>query len=168
MKLELDGRSKDGFTSIGTGFDIDCDWSVVASGGRIPLDDDSVDEVFGSHFLQRYTPFRGILNEICRVCKVGAKVELHTPHWLNSMSQAEGQRYTFTEQQVHHLTRDFIHNGQWTGKKRFSLSGFDRVAGPHFKEAQGIFPHLTDDQIMRFIPEACHELQFRFLVIEHK
>jgi ubiquinone/menaquinone biosynthesis C-methylase UbiE len=169
VKIELDGssRSKQGFVGVGNGLEFEVNWVRIAYGGELPFEDDSIDEVFSSHFLQRYSPFRRILNEICRVCKLDSKVEMHVPHWMNSMAMAEGQRFTFSEQQVRHLCVDFVDSGQWTTKKRLHLEKLERIKGEVFKECQGIFPHLTDDQILRFIPEACHEVRFFFRVVNH-
>lgn len=47
---------------------------------RLPFEDDSVDEVFSSHFLEHVADPHRVLREIIRVCRNGAKVRIWTPY----------------------------------------------------------------------------------------
>lgn len=62
------------------GVDIVCDLR-----GRLPYDDDSVDEVHCSHFIEHLTwPERvTFLNELYRVMRKDAKCQLIWPHWAS-------------------------------------------------------------------------------------
>ena len=51
----------------------------------IPLLDNTVDEVFTSHFLEHIGDLIGMMKEIHRVCKNGARVHIWVPHGLNRM-----------------------------------------------------------------------------------
>lgn len=56
------------------------DHVVDLMSGRLPFEDDSVDEVFSSHFLEHVAEPNRILLEILRVCRDGAKVHIWTPY----------------------------------------------------------------------------------------
>ncbi len=133
--------------------------------GILPFEDDSVDEVSSSHCLEHITNLRGILREIVRVCRTGAPVEIRVPHWLSSMAMCAGHRQTISAHQVRHWCDEFPRD--WFGglDKRLTLVSTELVPGPTFAEARGLFPQMSDDQIMRFVPDACHEYRFKFQVV---
>ncbi len=58
------------------GVDYVCDLSK-----GIPLEDNSVDEVFTSHFLEHVEDYNFMMKEIIRVCKNKAKVEIVLPYY---------------------------------------------------------------------------------------
>jgi hypothetical protein len=87
LKLDFGcGKNKrEGFTGVDViAFDgVD----VVLNAGTDPWPwaDDSVDEAHASHFLEHLTGSERIhfVNELYRVCKLGAKTTIITPHWAS-------------------------------------------------------------------------------------
>lgn len=132
-----------------------------------PLPDSSVNEIYSSHFLEHIANTPRVLHEIVRVCRVGAHVEIRVPHWLQSMALCTDHKKTISPTQVRHWCQDFI-DDWWRGcKKRLKLIRTTYIPGEGFGEAKNLFGWLTDDQLMRFIPDACHEVRFEFTVIAH-
>lgn len=72
-------------------FGIDCspfpgvDLVIDLGRDRLPFDDGSVDSAFGSHFLEHLTATERchLINELYRVLKPNAQVELIVPHWAS-------------------------------------------------------------------------------------
>ena len=57
----------------------------------------------------------------------------------------------------------------WSGcRKRLLHHATERRASPWFDEAKTLFGHLSDDQVMRFIPGACHEVLFVLTVVPNE
>lgn len=167
MKIELGGgiRSRgDGFVS----YDIDESVADVFCDLRegIPLDDDTVDELYSSHFLEHMVePYWFLDKEVCRVCKLGAKVEIRVPHTLSDGAMVWDHKHVFSEMQVYNMDIPFP-DEFWTPPKRLKhVKTIYNPCGPFFDGAKKIWTELTDEQIMRFIPRTCHECQFHFKVI---
>lgn len=82
----------------------------------LPFDDDSVDYVFSSHFLEHVkVPFR-LLGEISRVCKDGAKIEFWTPYAFSNEAFLYGHEMFLTEEIWMHFYRDTwagVMRGRW-------------------------------------------------------
>jgi len=55
----------------------------------IPFDDDTVNFVYAHHFLEHIEDTIFIMNEIWRVCRDGAKVEIEVPHQSSLMAFAD-------------------------------------------------------------------------------
>jgi len=144
--------------------DIHVDFESLGNGSRIPFPDDTVDEVYSSHCLEHVREYRGLLREIVRVCKCGARVELRVPHWASSMAMIAGHEHAMSEKQVSHWT-EFPDVWWGDSRKRLGLTDTVLIPSEQFVEARPLFPHLTDDQVMRFIQDTCHEIRFGFTVI---
>jgi ubiquinone/menaquinone biosynthesis C-methylase UbiE len=149
--------------------DLPVDFEKLGRDGcRLPFDDDSVDEIFSSHCLEHVWPYDGLLHEIARVCKLGAPVEIRVPHWNQQMAMCNDHKHTVSPDQVDHWSKTAL-DFWWGGcRKRLELLRTEWIASAYFAEAKGLFPHLTDEQVMRFIPSTCHENRFHFTVIENK
>lgn len=131
----------------------------------LPFGDDSVDEVYSSHCLEHVSPYRPLLHEIVRVCKVGAFVVIRVPSWLSSMAMCQGHAHTISENQVRHWTKDFI-SDWWGGcSKRLSLNHTSYSRGESFNEWRTIFPQITEEQVMRLCPGACHDITYTLQVV---
>jgi len=163
MKIELGG----GVKPRGEGFvnydvlpcaDVVCDLSE-----GIPLDDDSVDEVYSSHCLEHIPDPMAVLREICRVCKVGGTTEIRVPHANSQLAMVWDHKHVFSEVAVMNFDEHFPHEF-WTGPKRLKLVRTEYgCQEPLFSEACKLFPRLSHEQVLRFIPGTCHECHFHFV-----
>lgn len=85
MKLDIGcGKNKkDGFTGLDrvrmTGVDIICDLDKE----RIPLEDNSVEEVYSMHFMEHVSDLLSVMEEVWRVCKDGAKIVIAVPYFTS-------------------------------------------------------------------------------------
>lgn len=165
MKIELGGGKYprgEGFLNIDQDevADVICDLSK-----GIPLEDDSVDEVYSSHFLEHIPNPHGFLDqEVCRVCKVGALVEIRVPHPMSDLAMTWDHKHVFSEMHVENLDIHFA-AASWTPPKRLKHIRTEYgCCEPFFSEAKQLYPHFNDYQIMRFVPRTCHECRFYFRV----
>jgi len=55
----------------------------------IPFKDNSVDEIYTSHFLEHVKDFQFVMEEIWRVMKPNGVVEIIVPHWASSLAYSE-------------------------------------------------------------------------------
>jgi SAM-dependent methyltransferase len=64
---------------------------VYGSPGAEPLPDNSVDQVFSSHFLEHLTGGERVcfFNELWRVMKPGAQAQIITPNWAHSCAYGD-------------------------------------------------------------------------------
>jgi SAM-dependent methyltransferase len=167
MKLQIGGKPRDGWTTVGA--DI-APGVVRVNLGRqaLPFDDLAFDAAYSSHVLQRVGGLDLLLREIVRVCKNGATFELRLPHWLSSMAHCPGQLHTISEQQVQHWCRDFP--ADWFPPRlcdrRLRLARVEKVPSGNFQRAREVFgPLPSDDDLLDFVPDACHEVAYYFEVI---
>lgn len=138
------------------------------AGSRLPFDDDAVDEVYASHSLEHLDNVVGILREVARVCKIGAAVEIRSPHFASDMAMCPGHKCVLSEHWFRDITEHFA--GEWWRglKKRLKLVRCDYVRwGPIFDEAKRAFPMLTDDQITRLVPGACFDVRYHLEVVPY-
>lgn len=92
MKLDIGcGKNKkEGFTGVDQyempGVDV-----VMDLRGSWPWEDNEVDEVHCSHFLEHLTQEERVhfMNELYRVMKPGAKATIITPHWNNTRAYGD-------------------------------------------------------------------------------
>ena len=174
-RVELGGGTAprgDGFVNVDRldhpAVDVRVDFEQLGRGAcRLPFDDDSVDEIYSSHCLEHVWPYEGLLREIARVCRLGAPVELRVPHWNQQMAMCNDHKHTVGPDQVRHWTDDAVEHW-WHGcAKRLRLLRTEWVPSGRLAEAKRLFPHLSDEQVMRFIPDTCHENRFHFFVVEN-
>lgn len=133
----------------------------------IPFEDDSVDELYASHFLEHIRNQRHVLREIVRVCCVGASVEIRVPHYLSSMACCAGHVCVISPEQVRHWCKDFPQMFFGGMPKRLKHLKTRQIPGEHFGEAKALHPGWSDEQVMRFVPGASHELRYYFEVINN-
>ena len=55
----------------------------------LPFKTDSVDQIYASHLLEHITNFNPLMEEIFRVCKPGARVEIRAPYGLSEEGIAD-------------------------------------------------------------------------------
>ena len=166
IRLDIGGgiNPRDGFTSVDqlATADVQCQFEDMEP-GSLPWTDDAVDEVYSSHCFEHIENYHGLLHEICRVCKAGSRVEIRVPHWASSMAHCAGHRHAIGEKQIAHW-HEFPEAWWGESPKRLKLLETIRIPSENFSEAKGLFPKLTDDQIMRFVQDTCHEIRFVFTV----
>lgn len=133
----------------------------------LPFADDSVDEVYSAHCFEHVGNLHGLLHEIVRVCKVGARVEVRVPHYLSPMAVCHDHKQVIPPEQVDHWCRSAT-GYWWEGcTKRLRHLHTEAVPGGGYGEAARAFPGLTHDQLLKFVPGAAHELRYFFDVIVH-
>jgi SAM-dependent methyltransferase len=126
----------------------------------LPVPDGSVSEVYSAHCLEHVQNLSGVLWELARVCRHGARIEIHVPHWLNPDAMCPGHRHVITENVVKGWCRE-----ERCGK-RFELASVWHLAGALFEEAKELHPTWKDEQVLKFVPGAAFETQFVLRVVQ--
>jgi predicted SAM-dependent methyltransferase len=72
-----------------------------------PQADESVDELYSSHCLEHLVDPIGVMNEISRICKVGARVEIRVPHPNSNHAMCAGHKHVFGPMVVQELRPPF-------------------------------------------------------------
>jgi predicted SAM-dependent methyltransferase len=165
MKIELGGGAnpkRNGFINLDR-LHI-ADTVVDFELGALPYADDTVDSVYSAHCLEHVRNLMGIVGEILRVCKIGASVEIRVPYWLQSMAMCYDHKHTISEDQIQiwcqHPQWDFPHS-----KKKLSLKNTVYVKGGAYDELRKLFPQMSEEQVMKYVPNCCHEVQFLLHVV---
>lgn len=89
-----------------------------------PFEDDSVDEVFSAHFLEHIDEPNHVFEEIGRVCRDGARIEVWTPYAWTNEAFLYGHLHCISEEMWNHL--GLSHRDAYTGmlKGRWLLRRF--------------------------------------------
>lgn len=170
MKLELGGGPADrrrggDWLNVDRveGADVCCDLECEP----LPFAGDSVEAVYSSHCLEHLSDPARVLREVARVCRVGAAVEIRVPHHLNPQALCPGHRCVLSEAQWRQWCVEFLAD-HWAGcAKRLRLDRIERVRGADYDELAALAPRWREDQILRFLPGACHEIRVFLTVIPH-
>lgn len=179
IKIEIGGGSLphgDGFLNIDMLpiADVQFDLESLANGAILPFEDNSVSDVYSSHCLEHLTSIGETLIEICRVCEIGARVEIRLPHWLHDSAMAGGMSSKYPGH--YHSYGDCFFwwiveepgcEKYWTGTKRLKRVATYYQPERCLDEVRPFFAPLgmSDDQIMRFIPGTSHEVRNHFIVV---
>ena len=141
--------------------DIVCDFERQP----LPFADDEVDQVYAAHCLEHIWPYKPLLHEIARVCRIGARVEIRVPHWNQQMALCNDHKHTIGDDQVRHWSTDYIED--WFGgcEKRLWHAETRKQRSGLYDEAARLFPHLSQEQLFTFIPDTCHEVWYYFTVV---
>ena len=93
MKLDIGcgTRKQEGFIGVDIKDFPGVDHVMDAGSDPWPWENDSVDEIWCSHFLEHLTAQQRIhfVNEAWRVLKVGAKATIITPHWSSNRAYGD-------------------------------------------------------------------------------
>jgi hypothetical protein len=93
IKLDLGcgGRKQEGFIGIDQYHMEGVDIVLNIGEERFPFDDNSVDEIHSSHFLEHLSMRQRthVMNECYRIMKEGAKGTFITPHWASNRAYGD-------------------------------------------------------------------------------
>ncbi len=120
------GKKREGFVGVDLKPYPGVDHVVDLMDEQLPFGDDSVDEVFSSHFLEHVAKPNKVLHEIVRVCKPGAKVNIFTPFVRHCSAHLGGHVAYFSELTWDHicLRHPDIHFGKLPGLLRLDAFHF--------------------------------------------
>jgi len=109
-----------------------------------------------------------LLRELARVCEIGATVYLRAPHWLFCCAMGAGHTQTISPMLVERWDIYWI----W-GKsgKKFKLTKVKYQPEKWLDEVRPFFGAklgMSDEQIMRFIPDTSHEIHYWFEVVKNE
>lgn len=132
---------------------------------RLPFDDDSVQAIYSSHCLEHIRDLRRLMRELVRVARIGCVFEIRVPHWGSSMAMCFDHKHTIAEPQIDHWCNTAVEFwfGGMTKKPRHMIT--DYKPSGHFEEAKALHPGWTDEQVFRFVPDTCHEIQYVLHVV---
>ncbi len=169
LKIDLGGgpRPKEGFINVDRHAkppEARCDFDAEP----LPFADDVVIEAYSSHMLEHLVNPVKLLREICRVCRLRATVEIRTPHWNSSMAMCDGHINTISDRQMRYWTKDFLKETWGDDIKRLALTRTQMIPSEVFPAAKAAFPHLSDQQVMQFVPDTVHEVRWFLIVVENK
>jgi SAM-dependent methyltransferase len=149
----------------GPGVDIVLDFERLSPKYLLPFPDAKVDSVYTSHCLEHVRNLGNLMREIVRICKIGADVEIRVPSPLSGMALCHGHVQVLPDEQIDHWCNTATQFWFGSCERRLKHVRTERVPGGAFTEAKRLFPHLSNDQVMRFIPGACHEHVYYLEVI---
>lgn len=142
MKLNLGaGATKiEGYLNVDIleleGVDIVCD---VTKG--LPLEKDSVDEIYAAHFVEHIDDTVGLMKEIYRVCKNGALVRFKMPYFKSTGAFKDPTHVSFfTEKTFEYFDKSFIEEGKLP----------DYKLNLNFKTEK--ITYIWSSNILRYIP----------------
>lgn len=169
LNVELGGGQKprgSGFLNVdknpGPGVDHVCNFEELHPAGttRLPFDDNSVGAVYSSHCFEHVRNLIGLLREVARICKVGARVEIVVPHWLHPMAMCHDHKQVIPPEQVRHWTEAALDYWWADSPKRLYHVTTEQLASERLAEIRSWFPHLNDGQIMSTFPGAANEMRY--------
>lgn len=170
MKVELGGGTNpkgDGYVNVDIISSADIVFDVES--GPLPFDDDSVDSIYSAHCLEHIKDPFAIFRQILRVCKIGAEVEIHLPHWLHAMAMCPGHLHTISDRLIERVLEypETFFSKQSTRKKFREVDRRYQIEST-FHQLRRKFPELTDEEVARYIPDCCHEVHFKMEVVSWK
>lgn len=147
------------------------DFETLAEAGKpgshLPFPDESVTEVYSSHCLEHVRNLKGLLHEVTRVCAIGAHVTLKVPHWLSPMAMCYGHVHVLPPEQVEHWCVSAI-PFWWSGSpRRLAHVSTEQVPGGALPLARRMHPGLSDEELMRVVPGAAHEVIYVSRVVNN-
>jgi SAM-dependent methyltransferase len=121
LKIDLGcgGTKREGFIGLDFVTGPGVDHVLDLTKDRFPFEDNTVDHVFSSHFLEHIKAPNHIFQEIGRICRNGAKIEFWTPYAFSNDAFLQGHEMFWTEEPWLHYCwyfRDFhleLLNGRW-------------------------------------------------------
>lgn len=135
-----------------------------------PIADDSVNEFYSAHCLEHLKYPLMVFDEISRICKIGAPVEIRVPHPNSDLAMVFTHIHVFSPIAALNM-EDHFPEEFWKKPKRLKLLNMEYAPSIHLEFAKKELPFLRglDDRIiMRWIQGTCHEVRFFYKVIENE
>jgi len=172
QKIELGGGKNprgDGFVNIDHCDTADVRMELDTPDVKLPYETDSVQHVCSAHLFEHIKNLKPLLWELVRVCAIGARVEITVPHWASSMAMCHDHKQTISPEQVAHWSDDATHQTNrdywWKGSaKRLLLQHTEFRPGAAYFFWYSQFPNADHQDILKFCPDACHEVLYAFTV----
>ena len=156
MQLEIGGglRGKTGFVNLDQipQADIQHNLNVVPW----PVDDDSHESIYSSHCLEHLAEPHDALREICRIGRIGCRVEIRVPD--GDAAMIPGHTFHLSEVWWRNLC-EFLPQSFPHESRILRIESLTR--NPNHMTwlvAKKAFPHLTDQEVMIACPRAAFEL----------
>lgn len=143
-------------------FDLDC-----VPPDRLPLEDQSVEAVFSSHCLEHVRSPFAVLQEVARVCVVGAPVEIRVPHPLSDLAMTYGHQQVISPVDIQNVLYHFRSDWWPTSvhPRRLELVREEYSPSCYFDRLRGLYPGWSEDDVLRFAPRASHDIRFHMRVV---
>lgn len=103
IDLGCGNAKRDGFIGLDYMEGPQVDHVVNLTSDRYPFEDNSVDEVFSSHFLEHIEEPNHVFSEIGRICRDGAHIEFWTPYAFSNGAFVYGHVMFLTEEPWMHF-----------------------------------------------------------------
>jgi ubiquinone/menaquinone biosynthesis C-methylase UbiE len=170
MRIELGGGHKPvpGFTNIDllTGFDLNVQ--------TIPVQDDTVTHLISSHFLEHVSNLPFVLQEITRVCQIGADIDLTVPWWASPMANCFDHKHVIPPEQVDHWVARNAHMrlfwyGRTVGKFLMRRDTDEvRFASSQYKDLLTLpFLEGSTAKAIKLMPHLFSEVVYRLTVVKN-
>jgi hypothetical protein len=171
LKVEIGGGKKPhggGYVNVDRDpcADVQFDFETLATGAKLPFDDDSVSALYSSHAIEHVVALVPLMREIVRICRVGAYVEIRVPHYFNNMAMCPDHKHVIGHEQIEHWTTTALDYWWADSKKRLQLLDHHTVPGRNFARWKKMLPHASDRDILDLCPDAAHENHWIFNVIQ--
>lgn len=135
---------------------------------RLPWPDASVSEVHASHSLEHIRNLKHVLHEVVRVCEAGARFTVVAPYWLHSMAMCYDHVHTLSEEQISHWCDQPIAEWWFGGcPRRLRLLATTYTESERYPEAQALHPTWTREQVLRYVPGACRQVEYVMQVVDY-
>lgn len=167
MKLEIGGGNRSGAPeriNIDMLPNADIVWNLDC--GKLPVESDSVDDLYTAHCLEHVLPVHDVVGEILRVCKVGSRVEIRVPHWLHPMASCPGHHHVISDRQLYIWCEQPYSFTTWPKEKKFRLVSMFYQKDAAFESFQKAFPWLHHEFIVQHMPGCCHEVRCAMEVVD--
>lgn len=131
-----------------------------------PFSDESVGRLYSSHCFEHLKDPDRALQEVARICVVGAHVEIKVPHPRSDMAMCPGHVSVISPIHILNVVHYFPEN-YWTGARRLYLQNIQYGCSVSLTQAYEELPFIRDlpaEVVMRWIPGTCHETIFTFTV----
>jgi SAM-dependent methyltransferase len=163
MKIDIGCGSlkKNGYIGVDIVPALNVDYVLDITKKALPFSDASVDEVFSSHCFEHLEEHHFILQEIVRVCRDGAHVEIWIPYQKNSEAYLGGHKSYWSENTWKHICIQFddIHQKDFHG--RLVLQRFKYILYPGIEDrllSLDIPIAFAIDHLFNIVFEMCAEM----------
>ncbi|MEI6843440.1 MAG: methyltransferase domain-containing protein [bacterium] len=166
MKINLGSgkRRMEGYTNLDIlpleNVDIVCDLNK-----GIPLEENSVDEVFANHFLEHIKNLPYMMEEIYRVCKDGAVVDIRCPYFKSNGAFKDPTHVVFiTENTFDYFNKEYTEGGKlpdYGFKCNFKV---EKISYIWHSRRMKFVPFKSF--LRRYVWNIAHSICFRLIVVK--